>query len=81
MNLFIRRQIQNTAIFLVIIIGFGNLFAALPLKFAKQFENIYKNMVDPNVVATHGILSFMLGILMLLLGLQLIQKSAQCMVC
>lgn len=74
LNIFIRRQIQNVAIFLVIIIGFGNLFAALPLKFAKAFETIYKNMVDPNVMATHGIVSFMLGLLMLLLAYSLYKR-------
>lgn len=74
MNIFIRRQIQNIAIFLVIIIGVGNLFAALPLKFARAFENIYKNVVDPNVIATHGILSFMLGMLMLLLAYSLSKR-------
>jgi len=74
MNAFLKRQIQNFAIFLLVIIGFGNLFAALPLKFAKEFEHIYGNMFDPNVVVTHGVLSFLLGLLMLLLAYSLFKR-------
>jgi len=74
MNIFIRRQIQNFAIFLLVIIGLGKLFAALPLKFARAFENIYDKMIDPNVVITHGVLSFLLGLLMLLLAYSLYKR-------
>lgn len=74
MSTFFKRQIQNFAILLVVIIGFGNLFAALPLKFAKAFEHVYINMFDPNIIITHGVLSFMLGMLMLLLAYSLYKR-------
>ena len=74
MNSFMKRQIQNIAIFLLVIIGFGNLFVALPLKFAKEYEHIYGNMLDPNVAVTHGILSFLLGLIMLLLAYSLFKR-------
>jgi phosphatidylglycerol lysyltransferase len=74
MTIFIRRQIQNFAIILLVIIGLGKLFAALPLKFAKAFENIYDRMIDPNAVITHGALSFLLGLLMLLLAYSLYKR-------
>ncbi|MBC3795956.1 bifunctional lysylphosphatidylglycerol flippase/synthetase MprF [Acetobacterium tundrae] len=74
MNTFIRRQIQNFAIFLLVIIGFGNLLAALPLKFAKAFEHLYGNVIDPNAAAIHGVLSFLLGALMLLLAYSLYKR-------
>jgi phosphatidylglycerol lysyltransferase len=74
MNEFFKRQIQNIAIGLLVIISFGNLFAALPLKFAKTFEQLYDKMIDPNMMVAHGILSFWLGVLMLLLAYSLYRR-------
>jgi phosphatidylglycerol lysyltransferase len=64
---YIKRVIQNIAIFLSALIGIKNLFAALPLKFTVRFAGVYSSIANHNLVAIHQILSFFAGLLMLLL--------------
>jgi len=74
MSTYIKRQIQNFSILLLVLIGFENLLSALPFKFTRQVEHIYGHMIDPSYVMVHGVLSFMLGLLMLLLAYSLFKR-------
>lgn len=74
MSTYIKRQIQNFSIFLLVLTGFANLLSALPFKFTRQVEHIYGNIINPSYVMVHGVLSFMLGLLMLLLAYSLFQR-------
>ena len=74
MSVYLKRRIQNFSIFLLVLIGFKNLFTALPLKYTRQFEHMYGNMINPDSAIAHGILSFMLGLLMLLLAYSLFAR-------
>lgn len=74
MNTYIKRKIQNFSILLLVLIGFKNLFAALPLRFTRRFEDIYASVINPNTAVLHGAVSFMLGLLMLLLAYSLFKR-------
>ena len=74
MKIFTKRIIQDLAIFLLVLTGINNLFAALPLKFAEHFNRLYAKYMDPNAVAIHHMLSLFLGILILLLAYRLYKR-------
>lgn len=67
MNTYFKKAIQNTAIFLLILIGIKNLFVALPLRFTVRFMHFYSSIINHNAVAIHQVISFFMGLLMLLL--------------
>ncbi len=74
MAVYFRRQIQNSAILLLVLIGFKNLFAALPFSLVRRFETFYTSMINPNAAVLHGALSFVLGVIMLLLAYSLYRR-------
>lgn len=69
-----KRLLQNMAIFLLVLIGLKNLLTALPLKFTSEFAHLYGMLDNMQAAAVHGILSFVLGILMLLLAWSLYRR-------
>lgn len=73
MSIYFKKANQNIAIFLIVIIGIKNLFSALPFKFTKIFIKFY-DILDPHTIQLHSILSFLLGVLMLLLAHRLYKR-------
>ncbi len=74
MGTYLKKITQNIAILLLVFMSLKNLLAALPLKFAHQFTQFYNTMIDPHVVAAHHMLSFLLGLLMLLMAYRLYKR-------
>lgn len=74
MSTFVKKQIQNIAVLLLGLIGLKNMFAALPFKFIEHFVMFYRSIINPEMTALHGILSFLTGLLMLLLAYRLYKR-------
>ncbi|MDP4118855.1 MAG: phosphatidylglycerol lysyltransferase domain-containing protein [Bacillota bacterium] len=70
MNRYLKKPIQNIAVFFLILIGLKNLFAALPLVFARKLGHFYMNLISPRAIAMHQVLSLCLGILILMLAIR-----------
>ncbi|MEL4106496.1 DUF2156 domain-containing protein [Oscillospiraceae bacterium WX1] len=68
MNLKYRKAVQNTAIYLLVLIGIKNLAEALPWRAAQAVAHLYNIVVDPHAVVLKTSLSFLVGLLMLLLA-------------
>lgn len=72
----IKRILQNIAIFLTVLTGFGNIAESLPtrLRFIKQFRSYYHTYINPASIAMHGVLSLLIGFLMLVLAYRLFKR-------
>src|SRR5665647_1263091 len=68
------RMIKNIAILLLALIGLKNIFVALPLKFTERFAHLYSTIINHNAVVTNQMLSFFLGLLMILLAYRLYKR-------
>ena len=69
-----KKYLQNTAIVLLMIIALKNLLAALPLKAIQSLEHFYVSVINPSDVVLHHALSFVLGLLMLILAYRLSKR-------
>lgn len=69
-----KRMLQNLAVGLLILIGIKNILVALPLKATQTFAHFYKTFIHPNGAVLHHTLSFLLGLLMLLLAYRLYKR-------
>ena len=69
-----KKHLQNTAIVLLILIALKNLLAALPLKAIQSLEHFYVSVINPSDVVLHHALSFVLGLLMLILAYRLSKR-------
>src|SRR5659263_673415 len=67
-------MIKNIAILLLALIGLKNIFVALPLKFTERFAHLYSAVINHNAVVAHQMLSFFLGLLMVLLAYRLYKR-------
>jgi phosphatidylglycerol lysyltransferase len=68
MNPMMKKVVQNFAIFLLVMIGIKNIIATLPAKYFDEFRPSYSNLINPYYVSTHHMLSFLFGLLILLLA-------------
>src|SRR5665648_179138 len=68
------RMIKNIAILLLALIGLKNIFVALPLKFTERFAHLYSSIINHNAVVAHQMLSFFLGLIMILLAYRLYKR-------
>lgn len=71
MKNYIKRLVQNMAIFLLVLIGIKNLIAALPFRFTLRFLGMYGGIAN---AAVNQILSFCTGGLMLLLAYRVYKR-------
>ncbi len=69
-----KKYFQNVAIFLLVLIGIKNLLATLPLRFTQRMEHFYGTVIHPEEAAVHQMLTFFLGLLMLLVAYRLYKK-------
>jgi phosphatidylglycerol lysyltransferase len=69
-----KNAVQNLAVGLLVLIGIKNILVALPLKATQTFAHFYKTFIHPNEAVLHHTLSFLLGLLMLLLAYRLYKR-------
>jgi phosphatidylglycerol lysyltransferase len=69
-----RKIIQNTAIFMLMLIAVKNLLEALPLRAIQAFERYYNVVINPHAAVLSHTLSFLVGLLMLLLANRLYKR-------
>ena len=69
-----KRIVQDLAIGLLVLLGIKNLLVALPWKEAQLFAHFYSEVIHPNEAVVHHTLSFLLGLLMLLLTNRLYRR-------
>lgn len=69
-----KQIIQNFVIFLLVLLGIKNLLAGLPLRATQFFTHIYIKVIHPQAAVFHHTLSFLLGLLILLLAHRLYKR-------
>ena len=69
-----KKLVQNLAVGLLVLLGVKNILVALPFKAAQRIDYFYKMFIYPNELVLHHALSFLLGLLMLLLARQLYKR-------
>ena len=69
-----RRPLQNISVLLLVLIACKNLFAALPWRFTQRYVALYEQILNPQEASAHHVLSFWLGVVMLLLALRLYRR-------
>lgn len=69
-----KRMFQNLSIWLLVLLGIKNILVALPLRVSRKFDHYYHIFINPNEAVIHHTLSFLLGLLMLLLALRLYKR-------
>ena len=69
-----KNVIQNLAVGLLILLGIKNILVAIPFKATQRFDHFYKIFIHPNEAVLHHTVSFLLGLLMLLLARQLYKR-------
>lgn len=69
-----KQHIQNFTILLLIMLGVKNLLEALPLRAIQSFAHLYERVIHPHAAVFHHTLSFLLGLLMLLLAHRLYKR-------
>lgn len=73
MNQYTKKTIQNVAIFLLYFIGVKNIIVSLPVKAFKNFKHFY-HIINPQVATVNGIVTFLMGFLMILLAYRLYKR-------
>lgn len=69
-----KKAVQNFAVGLLFFLGIKNILVSLPLKATQAFGHFYKTAIHPNGIVVHHTLSFLLGLLMLLLVYRLYKR-------
>jgi phosphatidylglycerol lysyltransferase len=74
MPVYIKRSIQNAAIFLLVLIGMKNIFVALPFRYVAKLDHSYRYISSLESLFVHHLLSFLTGVLILLLAYHLFKR-------
>lgn len=69
-----RKLLQQLAFLFLILLGVKNLLFALPLRKLQWFETFYIHTIHPGAMIMHHIVSFLLGLLMLLFAYRLYKR-------